>query len=564
MTRRFSVKFSALAAVSLLALTGCATDGPQASASATAIARPGGEIVAMRRLTEAQYRNAVADIFAPDIKISGKFEPEVRREGLQAIGSSAATISPSGMEQYYAIAASVVDQALDAKHRAKTVACKPAYDKEADTACATEVVSKYGRLLFRRPLTKAEITERVALANAVSADAKDFNAGIREALISLLSSPEHLFRIETARADRSRPAGKRLDGYTRAARLSYMFWDTTPDEDLLKAAESGALETPEGLKAQVERLAASQRTATGMSAFFDDMLHMSLFDNQIFDPNLFPKYGTVLARAAREQTLMTIIQTLITENGDYRDLFTTRKTFMNRQLAMVYKTPFNTTKEWTEHTFAPDSGRAGILTQVSFLSLFSHPGRSSPTKRGVALNEIFFCQTTPAPPNDVDFSVVNDTASVRLKTVRARLLAHATDETCAGCHNLVDPLGLALERFDALGQARAMENGELIDVTADYDGVKFEGADGLSALMRNDPRVPECLVRNLYSSARGRASESDDPALQKLTKDFIAGGYRLPAFLKTMALDESFYDLVPPVTTKIALSTPVPGREATR
>lgn len=552
---RFSVKFSALAAASFLALTGCASDGSQTSAKSTAVAKPGSEIVAMRRLTEAQYRNAMADIFAPDLRISGRFEPEVRREGLQAIGSSAATISSSGMEQYYAIATAVADQVMDAKHRAKTVTCKPASEQAADDVCAAEVVNKYGRLLFRRPLTAAEAAERVQLARAVATDSKDFYAGVHEALISLLSAPEHLFRIETARPDRSRPGGKRLDGYSRAQRISYMFWNTTPDEELLRAAESGALDTPEGLKAQVDRLAASPRAADGVSAFFDDMLHMSLFDTQIFDPNLFPKYGTPIARAAREQTLKTIVQVLITENGDYRELFTTRKTFMNRNLAMVYKTPFNTTKEWTPHTFSEDTGRAGILTQVSFLSLFSHPGRSSPTKRGVALNEIFFCQTTPMPPNDVDFTVVNDTHSVTLKTVRARLLAHATDETCAGCHNLVDPLGLSLERFDALGQRRDMENGELIDVTADYDGVKFEGAGGLAKLMHDDPRVPECLVRNLYSSARGKPTEVGEPVITALTKDFIAGGYRLPAFLKKMASDEAFYDLVPPTMTKVAALT---------
>ena len=121
------------------------------------------------------------------------------------------------------------------------------------------------------------------------------------------------------------------------------------------------------------------------------------------------------------------------DNGDIRDLMTTRQTYIDRRLAMLYRVPFPFTGDWVKYEFPADSGRSGILTQISMLSMFSHPGRSSPTKRGVALKEIFLCSPTPTPPNDVDFSVVNDPNSP-LKTLRERLMAHATNKTCAACH----------------------------------------------------------------------------------------------------------------------------------
>jgi hypothetical protein len=141
------------------------------------------------------------------------------------------------------------------------------------------------------------------------------------------------------------------------------------------------------------------------------------------------------------------------KDGDMRDLMTTRKTYINRNLAAVYQLAFPFKGDWVEYEFPANSGRSGILTEVSMLSMFSHPGKSSPTKRGVALMDILLCEPTPAPPANVDFSVVNDVSGA-LKTVRERLTAHATNPTCASCHNHSDPIGLVLEGFDTIGGRR--------------------------------------------------------------------------------------------------------------
>src|SRR5204862_7605659 len=261
--------------------------------------------------------------------------------------------------------------------------------------------------------------------------------------------------------------GKRgtLDSYSRATRLSFLMWNTTPDAELLGAARSGELNTSEGLAKQVDRLMASPRLDAGMRAFFGDMLQLDSFDTVSKDSLLYPKWGSTMATSAREETLRTVIGLALHDNGDIRDLMTTRETYIDRRLAVLYRVPFPFTGDWVKYEFPADSGRSGILTQISMLSMFSHPGRSSPTKRGVALLDILLCEPTPAPPANVDFSLVND-VSGNLKTVRERLEAHATNPTCASCHTHSDPIGLVLEGFDTIGGRRTKENGVVINLKA--------------------------------------------------------------------------------------------------
>ena len=250
--------------------------------------------------------------------------------------------------------------------------------------------------------------------------APDGEIGLEEALSGMLASPHFLFRVERA-VGPATSGVLRVDDHTKASRLSFLLWNAAPDDALLTAAQKGELSTKEGLQRQADRLTASPRLAEGVSAFFDDMLQMDKFATQTKDSQRFPKYSQVLADEARQQTLKTLVDMLVTKNGDYRDVFTTRDTFMTRTLALVYKVPYLSKDKWATYHFGDDSGRAGVITQSSFLSLFSHPAESSPTKRGVALNEIFLCQPTPPPPNNVDFTAVNPEGPNKAKTVRLRL-----------------------------------------------------------------------------------------------------------------------------------------------
>lgn len=508
---------------------------------------------AIRRITESQYRHTIADVFGPSIKINARFEPEKREAGLLAVGSAELSVTTSGLEQYFALASSIADQVMDEKVRATSIGCEPADARKADSNCARAFIKRVGERLFRRPLSDADIASRVATADKGATQSGDFHAGLKLALTSLLIAPEFLFRMEVAEPLPGATSRFRLDAYSTASRLSFLFWDTSPDSELLAAAKSGAILTDAGLQKQISRLAASPRLEDGARAFFIDMLQFDQFESLNKDAATYPKFSQAVADSAREQTLKTLLNLLITRKQDYREIFTSNDTFLNRPLAAVYKVPYASSKEWTPYTFPESSERSGILTQVTFLSLFSHPGASSPTRRGVKLHEIFMCQPTPDPPADVDFSKVQALAN---GTVRTRLLDHMTNEGCAVCHRASDPPGLALEHFDGLGQLRTTENGVPIDVTAEINGKKFTGAQGLGRLMHDNADVTSCVVKQAYSYGVGKAAGyRDEDYLAEQTAAFAKAGYQIPKLFEAIASSPEFYTVSVPAGLKVAAGT---------
>jgi Protein of unknown function (DUF1588)/Protein of unknown function (DUF1585) len=197
---------------------------------------------------------------------------------------------------------------------------------------------------------------------------------------------------------------------------------------------------------------------------------------------------------------------------------------------------------WEAHDFPADDARAGLLTEISFLALHSHPGRSSATLRGKAIRELLLCQQVPMPPANVNFSIVQDTGNPKYKTARDRLTAHRTDAVCAGCHKIMDPIGLALENFDGAGQYRTAENGAPIDASGELDGTQFKDAAGLGQAMHDDPAAVSCLVGDVYRYAAGRDVQQSEMAFTVWLKDrFAADGYQLPVLLRRIALSDAFY-----------------------
>ena len=532
--RKFAVSVLSLTVLSAVAISAV----PAMAASS--------QVASMRRLTQEEYRNSIADIFGKEIEVRGAFEPTIRIAGLQATSTAVLSVTPVGFESFTNMADSIAVQVTSEKYRAK-LPCTPKSAKAPDDACTGQVLSHYGRLLFRRPLTSDELKSAVKLSNGLAKSSNDFYAGLRYGLASLIQAPDFIFRMETAA-----PAGDKqyaLEPYSRATRLSYLMWNSSPDEELLKAAEAGDLNTAAGLDKQVNRLMASPRLETGMRAFFNDMLELDTFDTVSKDSILYPKWSSNIAASAKEETLRTAIDLALRSNGDMRDLMTTRKTFLNRALAADYQLPFGFKGDWMPYEFSADSGRSGVLTQVSMLAMFSHPGRSSPTKRGVALMDIFLCEPTPAPPANVDFSVVNDVSGA-LKTVRERLTAHATNSTCASCHNHSDPIGLSLEHFDTIGGHRTMENGKAIDVSASIQNKPFVGAEGLGKFLHDNPKYTSCIARKAYAYSRGENSE-DVPAsaFKAANKAFSDSGFRMRALLKAMVEDKDYFNAPPPETS---------------
>lgn len=497
--------------------------------------------IAMRRITADQYRQTIADVFDPAIEVTGRFEPDARKSGLLAVGTAWVGITPAGFEQYDAMARRIAEQVLAPDQRARFVPCTPEGAVKPDAACAEAFVRQVGLRLFRRPLSDAEVASRVALADAATKQVGDFHAGLRVVLASLLVSPEFLFRVERASAEPTDPKSLRLDDYSLAARLSHFFWNTTPDPELLEAAARGELASDEGLVRAVDRLLASPRVEAGVRAYFADVLGFDALEDVSKDTVVYPRFSRKVLEDAREQTLRVVSDHLVTRRADYRELFTTRRSFMSRNLGVVYGVPVRAREGFEAMEFDADSPRTGIQSHVSVLALHAHPGRSSATLRGIFVREALLCQEVPAAPANVDFTVVQDVANPDLETARERLEAHRTEAACANCHRLVDPVGLALEPYDGSGMFRATENGAAIDASGDLDGEAFVGPVGLGETLAASEAVSACAVLGLFRYALGREPELGEKAfLRGLEARFEEADYRFPDLMREIALSVPF------------------------
>lgn len=504
----------------------------------------------VRLLTESQYRATIADIFGPRVPVVARFGRALRSDGLIAVGSSEAGMTAFSIEQFDSAALGVANYVLSEEQRHKYLRCAPDSAADFDTDCAQRFITDYGEKLFRRPLSDEQIARLVNTAETAGAQLNSFYEGLKYALVGMMTSPEFLFRIERGKNPEADNGLHQLDAYSRASRLSYFLTNSTPDDELLRAALSGELDTEKGLATQVDRLISSPGFEVAVRAFFRDMLEFDLFEDLSKDSEIYPAFNSTVAEDAQEQTLRTISDHLIAQRGDYRDLFTLRDTFLTRSLGIIYRLPVATRNGWEKAIFPEDAMRTGIQSHVSFLALHSHPGRSSPTLRGMAIREVFLCQEVPDPPADVDFSVIQDPSSTHMPTARDRLSAHNTQAACAGCHKIMDPPGLALENFDGVGSYRTVENKTPIDISGELDGTSFDDVGAFAHALRNHPEAPRCLVEKMYRFAVGRDTVWDEREyMDYLIDRFANDGYQLPKLMRTIALSKNFFAVWAPTAT---------------
>jgi len=497
-----------------------------------------------RRLSEDQYKRSIAQIFGADIVVPGRFEPPVREDGLLAIGSARVIVTPAGLEQYAIRAHEISAQIVEGKRRNDDLKCAPAAPGTFDDACASQFLGKYGRLLFRRPLTRPELAAVMTLSRSAAKASGSFAKGVESGLASLLLSPSFVFRLETTEPDPLHKTAQRLDSYSLATRISFLLWDAPPDAELLNAASSGALRDPAGLQRQVDRLIASPHFEQGVRAFFSDMLAYDQFGGLSKDASLFPIFNPRLRDDAQEQSLRTIVDHLLVQQGDYRDLFTTKKTFLSRSLGALYgvKVDSRAFNGWMPYTFPADDPHSGLLTLAGFSMLdASHEGRSSPTIRGKTVRENLLCQPVPPPPANVNFDLVQNVNDPVLKTARARLTAHQDNPVCAGCHRMMDPVGLSLENFTPVGGYRTQENGVTIDASGTFEGKSYKNVTEFTHLLHDSPTVTSCVVQRAYEYGVGRkVATSEEGWLETANQGFAKDGYRFPALMRLIATSPEF------------------------
>jgi hypothetical protein len=462
-----------------------------------------------RRLTIAQYHNALQDTFGEELVVPTRIEPDVSSEHLLAIGAARSSISPRGTEQYEDGSAVIVEQLIaPGALRDRLVDCEPSAD------CAREVIAHTGRRLWRRPLTDSELSTLAGIAATGDELLGDFYAGLGYALSGLLQSPHFLFRVDMGEEDPDSPGELRFTSWEMASRLSFLLWNTTPDDTLLDLTEEDALVSDEPLAEAIDEMLDSPRLEDGVRAFFADMLGLAALAELNKDPTIFVRFSSEVGPAAEEETLRTITHHLLELEGDYRDLMTTRRTFIDPRLASIYRVRSPQGDEFSEHEWAETDDRHGLLGHVSVLAANAHATSSSATRRG--------------------------------KFVRERVAEHLENPSCAGCHTFMDPIGLGLENFDGLGTYRTEDNGVEIDASGELDGIPFADAKELGEVLRDHPDVPGCLVQMLYRYATGRVEGSgEQELLGTLTARLESQGHQLGPLLRDVAMSAGFRRVAP-------------------
>jgi len=491
----------------------------------------------LRRLTEAQYLNSVRDLFGDDLFVPTGIEPDLRARGLVSVGASLASISPRGVEGFERAAYIVAAQVMEPERRERIIACSPAAVTDAE--CVRSSLAPLARRAWRRPVSSEELDALVAIADQSAQTLDDFYLGFEFALAALLQYPDFLYRAELGEPD---PEGRwdyRFTDWEMASRLSFFLWNTIPDEELLDAAQLGELCTDAGLRAQVERMLASERSRLGMRSWLADVLHLRELDDLYKDPQTFVHISDTLGESAREETLLLFEALVLDGEGDMRELLTTRKTFLNRELATLYSVQAPVREGFAAYEFAEDGARRGILSHASLLAMNSHPASSSPTLRGRFILEVLLCQIIPGPPAGVDTSIPPPTAEAA--TLRERVQLHLTDPACSGCHRAMDLLGLGLENFDGIGRYRSQDNGQDIDASGEVGGVAFADYTEMAQLLAESEGFTGCMTTLMFRAATGHGDDiGQDEALNWLHERFAAGDYRIKPALTELIMSALF------------------------
>lgn len=493
----------------------------------------------LRRLTTSQYVDTVNDLFGEGLVLPTSLEPDLVVDGLLAVGAGQVAISPLGVEQYESAAYLLAEQVVaDPERRAALVPCEPA--GVTDDLCADAFVRSFGRLAWRRPLTDEEAAALVVVANAAAGTLGDFWSGLSYALAGLLQSPHFLYRVEIG-------LGGSFTDHELASRTSYLLWNGPPDEELLDLADEGRLADADERRAQVERMLADPRARRGVRTFFDEMLGLWELDALTKDPTVFVHWSDQVGPSAREETLAVVEDLAFGRPsqggsgppGDLRDLLITRSTHLDRTLAAIYAVPAPTLDGFAAADLPADGPRAGLLGQVSFLAREAHPVSTSVTRRGQFVRETLLCQVIPPPPANVDTSIPEP--SPDLPTMRDRVAVHLEDPVCASCHQITDPVGLALEHFDGIGLYRETDGGYAIDASGELDGEAFDDALGLAWAVRNHPDLARCFATTALRYAQGHAlSEPEEDLAAWHTQGFAAADHAWPELLADLVASEAF------------------------
>ena len=415
----------------------------------------------------------------------------------------------------------------DTSSRRRIFVCRPADDARAGEAetCARAILSALATRAYRRPVAETELETLLRFYRDGHEEEGTFDAGIRFALERILLDSSFLVRVERDPVDAPADAAYRLGDFEIASRLSFFLWSSLPDDQLLAAAD-GALGDPAMRRRQVRRMLDDPRAKSLVTNFASQWLHLRNLRAAAPDVNAFPEFDDDLRDALQRETEL-FLEAQLREDRSVLELLTADYTFVNERLARHYGLDGVHGSHFRRVT-PGDDRRAGLLGHGSILTVTSYANRTSPVVRGKWLLENILGAPPPPPPADVPPLEENDVSGAR--SMRERMERHRENPVCASCHAQMDPLGFALENFDAVGRWRDLaEDGGPIDAVAALpDGSRFEGPGGLRRMLgdRGDELVSNVTTR-LMTYALGRGVEAHDmPAIRKIVREAEAGGYR--------------------------------------
>ena len=476
--------------------------------------------VTVHRLNNTEYNNTVRDLLGTALRPADDFPADDVSEGFDNI-SAVLSVSPVQVELYHraavALAADVMANAPE-----RVLVCQP--DPADAVPCVRTIASELGRRAWRRPLDSAEVDAAVALYQVAIQAGGDSNEGVQLLVEHFLASPLFLFRFEID-PDPLAPGARPLGDHEVASRLSYFLWSSMPDDELFAAADAGRLVDPEEIAGQIERMMADPRADALVDNFAGQWLYLRGLAEHEPDLDLFPTFDGEL-RAAMVAETAALFRAFLREGRPLPELLTAELGAVDDRLAAHYGD-------------GAAGRRSGLLGHASILTATSYPNRTSPVKRGKWVLEQLLCSEPPPPPPGVEG--LDDQGPVT-GSVRERMEQHRTDPVCASCHTAMDPIGFALEHFDATGAWRDTDSGFAIDATGTLpDGATFDGAVELGAVLSADPRFTRCLSQKMLIYALGRGLEEGDTAtVDRIHDELLARGARLSDLIQLVATSDPF------------------------
>jgi hypothetical protein len=459
--------------------------------------------VLLRLLTQPEYLASLRSFFG-NVTTPLELPDDTAIAGFAAVGASKVVVNETAATRYEAASRAVVAEVFGDMARWQTlVGCQP--QANLSDTCVETFTRDFGKRAFRRDLTDVEVQQWVTVARDAAVLAGNAAQGLSTLTSGFLQSPNFLYRVEVNALD---PANGRLkyDGRSMADRLAFLLTGGPPSAELLAAAAAGQLDTAEGVRTAAAPMLMGDALAAPLTSLFYEYSQAELAMVVTKSPELFPNVNANLRSSMTEGVRLFLEKVVLAPGADVRSFYDSDQTYADATLAPMYGvTPPGS--GFAQFTFPPTSGRAGIMGQAGMLFAHGKPDHSSPTIRGLYMMQAFFCTEPEPPPGDVDTTLPNDPTL----TTREKLELHRTNPSCAGCHALFDPMGMALEHFDAIGNYREMESGKPVNATGTLeDGTPFDGAVGLGAALRGSTPAMECLLRHFYRGVNGRAEDLQD------------------------------------------------------